>query len=422
MGYRFQKITTTDYSYLQPFLAQNPNYKQLSYAEFYKFYIEGCAGWHNNFSAHLPKLGYETQDVCFNFEYLQKLWAAENGIKYSNENWLKEILSAQINAFRPDVIFLDDLYLTDNSFRQFLREVCPTPVKIVGWRASPTEDYSIFRDLDLVLTCTPYFTKQMQDHGANAKLMMHAFEPSILKLIPPTQREFDFTFMGSLILVNGFHNQRFALVNRLLEETNLQVWGRLSEPQSNSTSKQLASRLMFRGNRMLRELDAPDKLIAKLSALDERYQRGPLTRSTLRKYRGRFHDPVIAREYFQLLAKSKINLNNHIDCAEDYAGNIRLFEATGMGACLLTDWKINLPEMFETDTEIVTYRTAEECVEKVNYLLSHEKELADIAAAGQRRTLRDHTYINRSEQLDEMLQELFLAKAQRRKEVVRAGP
>ena len=35
MGYRFQKITTTDYSYLQPFLAQYPHYKQLSYREFY---------------------------------------------------------------------------------------------------------------------------------------------------------------------------------------------------------------------------------------------------------------------------------------------------------------------------------------------------------------------------------------------------
>jgi spore maturation protein CgeB len=128
----------------------------------------------------------------------------------------------------------------------------------------------------------------------------------------------------------------------------------------------------------------------------------------LRKHPDRFHSPVIALEYFQLLAKSKINLNNHIDCAEEYAGNIRLFEATGMGACLLTDWKINLPEMFETDVEIVTYRSAEECAEKVNYLLEHPQELASIAAAGQRRTLRDHTYVNRAEQLDGILKELFL--------------
>ena len=408
MGYRFQKVTTTDYSYLQPFLAQYPNYKQLSYREFYDLYKQRCAGWHNNFSAHLPKLGYEAQDICVNFEYLQKLWAKENGVQYSNDNWLKEITTAQVKAFRPDVMFLDDLYFTDTSFRQFLREVSPTPVKMIGWRAAPTTDYSVLRDLDLVLTCTSYFFKQMLDHGVKARVLLHGFEPSILKRIPAnTERTFDFTFMGSLILEAGFHNQRFELVRSLVEKTNLEVWGRLSERQRGSRSKQLASRITYRANRLLRDLDASDQLLAKIAEWDERYQRGPLAKETLRKHRGRFHPPVIALDYFELLAKSKINLNNHIDCAEGYAGNIRLFEVTGMGACLMTDWMLNLPEMFEDGVEIVTYRNAGECAEKVNYLLEHPQELAAIAAAGQRRTLRDHTYVNRAEQLDEILKELI---------------
>jgi spore maturation protein CgeB len=43
----------------------------------------------------------------------------------------------------------------------------------------------------------------------------------------------------------------------------------------------------------------------------------------------------------------------------------------------------------------------------VNYLLDHPQELAQIAAAGQRRTLRDHTYVNRVEELDEILKQLI---------------
>ncbi|HKR21820.1 MAG TPA: glycosyltransferase [Pyrinomonadaceae bacterium] len=408
---RFQKVTTTDYSYLQPFLAEYPHYKQLSYREFWALYQQRCSGWHNNFSAHLPKLGYEAQDICVNFEYLQKLWAKENGVSYDNDNWLKDIATAQIKAFRPDVMFLDDLYVTDAAFRQFLREVSPTPVKLIGWRAAPTEDYSVLRDLDLVLTCTSHFAKQMQDHGVNARVLLHGFEPAILKLIPPgTERTLDFTFMGSLILENGFHNQRFQLVKSLMEKTNLEVWGRLSERNHGSRSKQLASRVTFRANRLLRQIDAPDQLIAKLNSFDERYQRGPLTRETLRKHPGRFHPPVIALDYFELLAKSRINLNNHIDCAAGYAGNIRLFEVTGVGACLMTDWMINVPEMFEDGVEVVTYKNADECVEKVNYLLDHPQELASIAAAGQRRTLRDHTYVNRAEQLNEIVKELVSSR------------
>jgi len=310
MGYRFQKVTATDYAYLQPFLAQYPHYKQLSYLELYELYKERCAGWHNNFSAHLPKLGYEAQDICVNFEYLQKLWAKENGVQYSNDHWLKEIVTAQVKAFRPDVMFLDDLYFTDTSFRQFLREVSPTPVKMIGWRAAPTTDYSVLRDLDLVLTCTSHFAKQMLDHDVKARVLLHGFEPAILKLIPPnTERTFDFTFMGSLILEAGFHNQRFELVRSLVEQTNLEVWGRLSERQRGSRSKQLASRITYRANRLLRDLDASDQLLAKIAAWDERYQRGPLAKETLRKHRGRFHPPVIALDYFELLAKSKINLS-----------------------------------------------------------------------------------------------------------------
>jgi glycosyltransferase involved in cell wall biosynthesis len=411
MGYRFQRITTTDYSYLQPFLARNPQYKNLNYRELYDFYIRRCDGWHSNYSAHLPKLGYETEDICVNFEHLQKLWATEHGLNYNSDNWLREIVTAQVKAFRPEVIFLDDLYVTDADFRKFLREICPNPVKIVAWHASPTQDYSLFRDLDLVLTCTPRFTEDMRAHGANAMLMMHAFEPSILELIPrDTKREFDFTFMGSLILEDGFHNQRFELIRRLLERTGLQVWGRLTESRKNSPRRQLAARVIYRMNRQLKEFGASDALVGQLSKLDQLYQHGPLTKAVLRAHPGRFHDPVIAIEYFRLLAQSKINLNSHIDCAEEYAGNIRLFEATGMGACLMTDWKVNLPEMFEADAEIVTYRSADECAEKVNYLLAHAEELAAIAAAGQRRTLRDHTYLNRSAQLAEILQELISGK------------
>jgi hypothetical protein len=158
---------------------------------------------------------------------------------------------------------------------------------------------------------------------------------------------------------------------------------------------------------LLRELEASDQLLAKVAEWDERYQRGPLSKEILSKFADRIHPPVIAQDYFTLIGSSKISVNNHIDVAAGYAGNIRLFEVTGMGSCLMTDWMINLPEMFEEDVEIVTYRNADECVEKVNYLLDHPQELASIAAAGQRRTLRDHTYVNRAEQLDEIVKELI---------------
>ncbi len=86
---------------------------------------------------------------------------------------------------------------------------------------------------------------------------------------------------------------------------------------------------------------------------------------------------------------------------------MRLFETTGVGACLLTDWKENLSELFEPDAEVLTYRSAEECVEKVNYILEHEEERRSIAAAGQLRTLREHTFDNRAARIDEIIRSVL---------------
>ena len=76
------------------------------------------------------------------------------------------------------------------------------------------------------------------------------------------------------------------------------------------------------------------------------------TESILRQ---RWRGEAWASDMYQLMAKSQITLNRHIDIAGPYANNMRLYEATGMKACLMTDSKINLASLFEPDHEVVTY-------------------------------------------------------------------
>jgi spore maturation protein CgeB len=98
-----------------------------------------------------------------------------------------------------------------------------------------------------------------------------------------------------------------------------------------------------------------------------------------------------------------LTLNDHGDIPP-YANNCRLFEATGVGTLLVTDWKKNLHEMFEPGKEVVSYHTPEECIEKIQYYLEHEDEREEIARAGQQRTLRDHTYYQRMQELVDIVQ------------------
>jgi len=55
--------------------------------------------------------------------------------------------------------------------------------------------------------------------------------------------------------------------------------------------------------------------------------------------------------------------------------------------------------MFEPGKEVVTYHNAEECAELIQYYLEHHEEREAIARAGQERTLREHTYYQRMQEL-----------------------
>ena len=83
---------------------------------------------------------------------------------------------------------------------------------------------------------------------------------------------------------------------------------------------------------------------------------------------------------------------------------MRLFETSGVGTCLLTDARHNLSGLFEADREIMVYESVEDCIEKIGWLLAHPLEAAQIAAAGQSRTLKDHTFARRAEVLDAHIQ------------------
>lgn len=121
-------------------------------------------------------------------------------------------------------------------------------------------------------------------------------------------------------------------------------------------------------------------------------------------YPERFHNPVFGVEMYQLLRRAKLSFNIHIDTIQGQAGNMRMFEVTGAGSCLLTDAASNMSDLFEDGKEVVTYSSLEECVEKANYLLENEAERAEIATAGHKRTLKSHTLGHRCVEIEQHIQ------------------
>lgn len=79
--------------------------------------------------------------------------------------------------------------------------------------------------------------------------------------------------------------------------------------------------------------------------------------------------------------------------------NPRTFEIMGCAALQLTDVRSDLASFYTPGVEIETYHSPEEMMQKIDYYLKHEEERREIALRGLARTLREHTYAHRLNQL-----------------------
>jgi spore maturation protein CgeB len=207
---------------------------------------------------------------------------------------------------------------------------------------------------DLLLTSFPHFVEDFHSLGIDAEYFRIGFDPRVLDRLGPIQVEHEVSFVGAL---NGIRHRR--------------------------------------GNRTLAR--AARRIPVEFWGYDLRGW--PPWSPLRRRYRGE----AWGLEMFRVLASSRAVLNRHIGAAREYANNMRLYEATGVGALLATDSKTNLADLFEPGREVLAYRDADDLVRQLGAVLADEDARRQIAAAGQSRTLRDHTYAVRMRELAEIL-------------------
>jgi spore maturation protein CgeB len=260
-----------------------------------------------------------------------------------------------------------------------------------------------------VLSNIPELVEHFCMLGHHAKHLNHAFAPQVLAHLELSNRHvINFSFVGSIVKGNLFHRQRERLIKELVQSTNLEIFSDISHP---SSYKICLHQMLYDAVHILQKLPFTAKMISAIpkvhryAKLQERPSRSHYVDAAIAK---RKNPPLFGIEMFQMLYQSQVALNTHIDISPHSASNMRLFEVTGVGTCLLTDWKENLSHVFEPEQEVVTYRSPEECIEKVKWLFEHPKAREAIARAGQARTLRDHTFAQRAAQLDEIIKSDFI--------------
>lgn len=386
-------IINTDYpEFLHSLYRDHPGLESQSYETQLRARYESLFGVADFYSSNLQQLGNEAYDTYANNEFLQSAWMREKGLgsmvwgsqasslqkmfaagkkvlshrpliylqsilapllggtEQKTPSWYYETLAHQIKHYKPDVILNQDL---GGVSATFLAEMKPYYRFLVGQHAATQLKLdSGFKCYDLMISSFPPTVEYFRQQGFSAVLNRLGFESRVLTRLGPTQKKYDVALVGSFYDV---HSSRVAFLNDLYAR-----------------------------------LERPETIKVWAPTIDHLPTDSPIRRH----YMG----PAWGTQMYEILNASKMTLNHHGD-VPPYANNMRLYEATGVGTLLLTDWKINLSEIFTPGREVVAYRTVDECADLIQHYLNHAEERESVSRAGQERTLSQHTFLHRMQEL-----------------------
>ncbi|MCD6306957.1 MAG: FkbM family methyltransferase [Deltaproteobacteria bacterium] len=357
-------IINTDYEhFIQDCYRRNPALRRASFAEQHETRMRSFFGMNDFYSRNLKALGCEAIDLIYNNPYMQMAYALDHGLMRNSQwdersgkgvdgNVLALLFHAQVRHYRPDVIV--------NLAMETVTSAVLKPVRdqvglIIGQHAAPLapamDDLSAY---DLVISSLPNLVQYFNGRGRPSRYFQLGFEAPLATLIPTdSPRTVDVAFVGGF---SSAHAEGLRLFEYLAEAgIKMTLYGYGGENLS------------------------------------------PLVRRFL-------NPPVYGRQMYEVYAKAKIVVNRHIDISGKYANNMRMYEATGMGALLLTDMKENLSNLFIPGKEVVAYSNPHQCVREIRSLLKDPTRRKAIAFAGQKRTIETHSYRKRMEELVQIVE------------------
>jgi len=418
---RIAKVASYYGAYARSFYHSHTGLHRRPYQEQLAALLGDCFSWADFYDEPLRKLGYETVEIIRDVEPLQRRWAAERGFPPGLS--LETITARQIADIHPDVLWFEDSSDGPPAVLRMLEEGGSRPSLVLGWTGSFVPDTDAYTGVDLTLSCAPETVEYLRKRGAAAEHLGHAFSPLVLERMRASARAIrqELAFFGHIHRSDGFHRDRadvlaaIAAAGHKIRIYTPQLVAGTVDPlmlglrTARSLALYPAKLAVYAATHALATMGTPSRVLARnrLSrrALELNQPPQPLPPQNdlpdaLLRHSAR---AVFGLDMYAAIAASHIVLNVHADSSPRYASNMRLFEVTGAGSLLLTDWRENLPELFDPGTEVVFYKSAEECIAKITWLMEHEKERAQIAAAGRARCLRDHSFEARAAELDEII-------------------
>lgn len=358
---KFLKINTNPSAMIKDFLYKYPELDSLHYDEIINNYLNEYYWPSNSLEKSLHKLydwkcttlisalNNTPQEAGIFFNK----WSQKYNQKYLSDDFFDKLLY-QILYHNPDIVYIHEIWQYPQHFIFNIKYLLKD-VTILGWNCSIKSKYKLnnLKYSDIVYTCSLEIKSQMQKNGIFAKHIGHAFDSDVLKKLTHVNKLYDVIFIGSLI--DPIHVKRVEFLKYLLNKgIDVTIFG-----------------------------DSDD----------------PLLKQHCKK-------PLFGIDLYKVYKASKIVLNAHASDDIRYSGNIRMYEVTGVGSFLLSDFKEDMKDIFILDKEVITYNSFEEASKQIQYFLSNDTKKKAIAKAGHERTLQDYTFTKIAKEVYNSIQEL----------------
>jgi len=297
------------------------------------------------------KIPQKEQDIVF-IQSGSSLLAIIFKEKHRSNNALsentKDELCKQIKSNCPDAIFIND---TSNITHDFIIRIRKHTQLLVGQIDDLLYGNDFYRNFDIIFSSIPQLVLKLRQSGIASYYHPCAFDHRKTKQ-KRQEKKYAIALSGNISLLNDIEQNK---INTYCHQT-----------------------------------------FSKCIVLDSKRLNN---NSPLQKYVGHKFEE---NDTISVFSQTKIvfHMNNP---KESYLNNSRLFDITGCGALLITEYNDELSQIFDINNEIVVYRSFEEGVELVRYYLKYPDDAQVIATAGQKRTLTDHTVDMRIQELAKIL-------------------
>jgi hypothetical protein len=313
----------------------------LSFEDVHSCLMKSRFGLSDSYSSFFKAVGIDAIDLVLNDEVSQKKWSQEHKGCFLD---LADVFLSQVKAYKPKIIFLQNIYAFPQSFIQQIK--ADFGCEIWGQHASRLYSGSLDH-FDRLYSSLKWQVDHFRKLGVRSSYLPLGFDVRVLWELEALGG--NHTSLNCGLAFGSFtreHYQRIDLLQNLKKQGfALNVRG-ICDEEVRQVYPEFA-----------RELGAP----------------------------------VFGLELFRQIRKHSFVLNSHSDESRGESNNMRMYEVTGVGSALITNYTDDLKEKFRSN-EVLAYHSQDDLMQGIDQILQNQVYSKNLGCLGQQRTLTTHVY------------------------------